>query len=340
MKLKNIDIQNFRGFKKLEIQDFQKINLLVGKNNSGKSSVLEAIFLSCGISNPQLAINIDFFRGLIHRYTDDFRFIFYKLDYNNEPCIKTSFDSDEYKRELHIKPSKEILLRESAKQTESRIGNITTDTDNNSQQVNGLIFRFSTKGKHEQKKDFQSSIIINGGNVLEIPKNYKELLRASFFLRKYGELDSTYQYLDQVISAKEKGNIIEILQEIDANITDLSLGAHNVIYCDIGLERLVPINLMGDGINQILGILVHIANLKDGILLIDEIDNGLHYTTLKTLWKAILHASEKYKTQIFATTHSDECVSAYSQAYKEFYDSQVNLRLFRIEKKGQEDIKL
>jgi AAA15 family ATPase/GTPase len=60
MGFSKIHIQNFRGLKDIEIKGTKKINILLGANNSGKSSVLEGIFLIIGMSNPRLALNVTF----------------------------------------------------------------------------------------------------------------------------------------------------------------------------------------------------------------------------------------------------------------------------------------
>ncbi len=62
--LKRLQIRNFRGFNALKIDQLSGINLIVGKNNSGKTSLLEAIFLLSGAGNAQMAINDNVIRGL------------------------------------------------------------------------------------------------------------------------------------------------------------------------------------------------------------------------------------------------------------------------------------
>ena len=83
--LNSIKIRNFRGFDNLQIDGFSEINLLIGKNNSGKSSLLEAFFLLIGMSNPMLPENINRLRGLNIKNADEFKYLFYKLDFNNKP---------------------------------------------------------------------------------------------------------------------------------------------------------------------------------------------------------------------------------------------------------------
>ena len=62
------------------------------------------------------------------------------------------------------------------------------------------------------------------------------------------------------------------------------------IHGDIGLPLLLPIPLMGEGLRRLLSLLLAIANLKDGIVLIDEIENGFHYSVHKKVWQAIASA--------------------------------------------------
>jgi len=115
------------------------------------------------------------------------------------------------------------------------------------------------------------------------------------------------------------------------------MGAGGVVYADIGVDRLIPINVMGDGIRRILAMLAAISERKNGILLIDEIENGLHYTTLSILWKAILKAASDNNVQLFITTHSYECVQAIAKTYQDqkAVIEKDFISLFRIEKNSK-----
>jgi predicted ATP-dependent endonuclease of OLD family len=105
------------------------------------------------------------------------------------------------------------------------------------------------------------------------------------------------QRIEKLLVNKQMDGVIAALQEIDPKITDIRMGATGIIYVDIGLEKLLPINIMGDGIRRIFSILAAVSDMQGGILLIDEIENGLHYSTLEILWKALLKAVERYHVQ-------------------------------------------
>ncbi len=126
--------------------------------------------------------------------------------------------------------------------------------------------------------------------------------------------------------------IIKILQKIEPSLVNLSLGVDNTIYCDTGLDRLVPINIMGDGIYRLLSIILSISDALGGIVLIDEVENGFHHSSQEILWSAIFEAGKEYDVQIFATTHSLECVKAFSNMYYEADPGEDSIKLYRIEK--------
>ncbi|MEJ7685064.1 MAG: AAA family ATPase [Segetibacter sp.] len=111
-----------------------------------------------------------------------------------------------------------------------------------------------------------------------------------------------------LIREKNKGELVENLKLIESRITDITSFSNGMVYVDIGAKEMMPSNLMGDGFLKYLSTIVNLHEVKDGLLLIDELDNGLHFTALKNLWKVLLPTAAKYKTQLFITTHSKEAI--------------------------------
>jgi len=99
-------------------------------------------------------------------------------------------------------------------------------------------------------------------------------------------------------------------------------GGIPLIYGDIGAKRLIPFPLMGDGMSRLLGVALAMTDAQDGILLIDEIENGIHHSVMPEFWKIVADLAQRYNAQIFATTHSIECVLAAYEAFssREPYD--------------------
>ena len=74
-----------------------------------------------------------------------------------------------------------------------------------------------------------------------------------------------------------------------------------------GVADRVPIGSMGDGMWRMLGLALSIANAKGGVLLVDEIDTGLHYSVMEGMWRMLGKAAAAGSVQVFATTHSRDC---------------------------------
>ncbi|MGB1205894.1 MAG: AAA family ATPase [Chitinophagales bacterium] len=304
MQLQKIEINNFRGIHKAEIEGFKQLNFFIGKNNACKTSVLEAIFLCAGINNPALPIRINRFRHISIFEEDNIRFLFYNLDYQNRPFLTTFFNEKEHRRTLKINPHENVgNINAFQKQ---KFDETAFDTQLDPPQIDGLILNTTIKERHKRLQEYQSTLVLTDGFFMPTyPKNYKEPLSA-IFISPTTEMPNLDKRLEKLIVEKAQQPIVQALKNIDSNIQNISLGTDGMIYFDIGLPRLIPINLAGDGIKRILSLLVTISDNKNSIVLIDEIDNGLHFSSQATLLKALMQAAKSYNVQIFATTHNYE----------------------------------
>jgi len=310
-----LNIENFRSIASLEIDNFRSINLFTGRNNCGKTSVLEALFLISGMSNPGLSVSINSFRNLPINLGNDFNVMFNNL--NLDKSIKIQAKMTEYSRTLSIKPKCDEL------KIPAEINGI--NQTNKVASISGLEYEFSDS----RKKQFFNSYLSLSNNMSITPNQYKEELYCSFFNTGISQ-NLLGINLGNVFVNKQVDVVIETLKEIDEKIIDIKMGANNMVDVDIGLEKLVPINVMGYGIIKILSIIAAMLECRNGILLIDEIENSFHYSALEILWKIIFKVSESNKVQLFITTHSEECISAFANVLKE--KATENAMLYRIEK--------
>jgi AAA15 family ATPase/GTPase len=341
MLFESININNFRGIESLEVSNIKQVNLITGKNNCGKTSILEAIFLLTGMSNPQLAVTIHAFRDLVLTDDDDFNYLFKNLDFSKSPLIRGKIATQNRTLEItaiYPKSSKEIVKQISEKRELSKeelISNASISTEYRINRIEGLTFNFNIN----KNKKFQTKIKLKQGEI-KLYRGYQEKLSSSF-INPGTIMNGIDRKLDAILVRKDLGTIINALKEIEPNLTDIRIGARGTVYVDIGIEKLVPLNIMGDGIRRILAILAAISERKNGVLLIDEIENGLHYSTLSILWKAILKAALDNHVQLFITTHSYECIEAMIEiCYKKYQSPTLNkdfISLFRIDRnsKGQ-----
>lgn len=320
MKYKDFEVQRFRGIEKIEFSDFRDINLIVGKNNSSKTSVLESLFILSGSLTPEIILRINLFRNLKFVEQDDFRLIFNSLNFKKNIFIKASgFLEDS--RSLEIVPgvrnaktqniSKNIVNRE----LEEFEFNSYSGGDN----MNELTLLTTFKERHAPEKKDSAKLFFQGNDFLteNAVGKIKSYQRAVYVTQNLTLSSNLEKELENLIITKQHFGIVEVLQDVDYTIQNILLGHNRMIYADTGMDRLIPINLLGDGIRRLLSVILAIYNARDGIVLIDEIDNGLHFSTLKSLWKSVVLTAKKCNVQVFVTTHNHETIKYLSESLLE-----------------------
>lgn len=340
MEFKDIEIEKFRGIKRLAIEDFKQINLIAGGNNSGKSSILEAIFLLTGLSSPDLSIRINNFRDYSVRDSDDLNLIFYNLETSNPIVFKSNQLLNGETRELFIYPLFSNNLSENKVETIINESGQISSLNVPKNSMLGLKLDFSLKEANKPVIKNTSRIIAEGdGSFRAIRANYNEKTKSLFINSKFA-FSTVIERVDQIITNKQDNEIIEVLKNLEPKITKISVSANRIVNVDIGLPSLIPINVMGDGIRKLLTILTAIYEVRGGILLVDEIDNGLHYSTMKTLWKAIIIACKKFNVQVFATTHNIETLRYLKELIsEEIQDFSSNVRHYTLKKLASGEVK-
>ena len=159
----------------------------------------------------------------------------------------------------------------------------------------------------------------------------KEGIKIGYIHPKEG-IHEIIQIIGDLKIKKELEGIVSVMKKIEPRIESIEIGAGNLIYADIGLKELSPVNIMGDGLIRTMSVLAHIGRVKGGVLLIDEIENGLHYSSMKNLWHGIIETTKKYDVQVIATTHSYECIEYLADIYSEIEPDMDDIRMYRIEK--------
>ena len=95
-------------------------------------------------------------------------------------------------------------------------------------------------------------------------------------------------------------------------------------------DRPVPLRSLGDGALRLFGVALTLANSRDGFLLIDEAENGIHYSVHPDYWRMVLRSAQENNVQVLATTHSSDCIRGFAQAALEFRETEgVLVRLSR-----------
>lgn len=308
--IEQIMFENFRGFKKLELLDLKPIALISGKNNSGKSSILEGIFLFLDHAAPESFTKINRFRGLVSPVDSlsSWETFFYQMNVQNHLRISATYAGVpallEYERDDKFVPPID--------------GNMPQD-------VMGQIISSATS-TYTLKFKYQKGDYVEDGHFIVGPMGIVRNMATSASPDTYSAMPFT-QYINAAIINSNsdsfiaewlgkleltgrKQYVIEILKLVEPAIDDLTIivvSGTAQIFAKIG-SQLLPLRLAGDGLNKLLFIVLSIAVNPNSIVLIDEIEAGFHYSMYKQLWKVIAQTSSENNCQIIATTHSYECI--------------------------------
>ncbi len=331
IQLESLKIQNFRGFDNLEMNNFSKVNVLLGENNSGKTSVLEAIFLLSGISNPQLALTINIIRKISFD-KNTLKYIFHNLEMANKPSISGNF-SKNINRKMEISPilEKNVVSREV--ETSTQDNSLLTTSLSAVPDILGLDYSFTIK-KHESNKSFKTWLRFDQGTIKQsLSSVYKEEIVSSFLLS--GDVDSGLSdQLKKIFVAKKENILNDLLNKFDSKIKGLYVLPNGIYIDKEGVSERIPLQLMGDGIRRFIGIAATIvANSEQNfICLIDEIENGLHFKSQELMWKILFTLTNAANVQLFITTHSLEMLQSLTNVLKgsKYTDMQDSVKVFSI----------
>lgn len=327
--IENIAIQRFRGIKECNIEDLKRFNVFLGYNNCGKSSVLDALFLFTGASNPARNININQIRNYFATDEDALKLNFYGLDVNKNITLTGKYK--DIIRQL------EISYWEKTAQTINLAKDKEAEGYGEQQKDFGLDMRVGIN--HAGKKEtITSGIAFHSDSKQEATlknTNHEEELK-SWYITPANPYLKTIELFSIIMENKQEQFVVKILQKIEPSIADIVLIDHTIMV-DIGLPKRVPIQVLGDGIRKLLSIIVCIYHSQNGIILIDEVDNGLHYKSMPVMWKAIIHAAQEFNVQVFVTTHNIDSLRALNSVLEEdeYEEAQDEMRAYTLRKDNE-----
>ncbi|NOR54043.1 MAG: AAA family ATPase [Candidatus Aminicenantes bacterium] len=341
---KDITIKGFRGISDVKFDDFKQFNLFVGKNSCCKTSVLESLFILVSPTSPTLPSKTNLFRGIGDINETSLELFFHNFDIEEPIKLVTNMDKIHKIRSLLIKPKIDFELNSDYQKdsAESKLLDERYFQSGEIQNINGLIFESSFLDMNNEEKTYVTEIFISivGKNRIPqhtSPKDYNEKLNGIFISPEFYTLSQTVRQFGEISVRKRKDSIIKVLNKIEPLLTDMVIGPVNTIFCDIKQYKMLPINVMGGGINKILSVVLAIENNKDGVVLIDEIENGLSPSSQEILWKAIFATAKEFNVQIFATTHSLECIKTLSLlSSQKSINLKDDIRVYKIERQRED----
>ena len=325
LMIRTAEIKNFRGFESLEISDCKLVNLIVGDNGVGKTALLEALHLP-GCQSPGKALGFRVNRGFTPEIAVSgtqeeiertlWGELFYDFDLAKIVSLNLIGDDGD---------SRELTIARSERPTIVPLQSAVQGA------VAPLAFRFAGPG--ERKIEFSVAVGEKGlsidppdgpqvrpsGHFFSVSPNYtvEDVSRRYSALRKLGlsdEFDEHYLRLFPWLS-------------------DISVEWHGgawVLHARTSKGgQIMPLNLISHGTTRVAAILVSMPLAAGGSVMIDEIDGGLYYERMPAVWRSLIHYAKTHRVQLFASTHSKECLQALATAAGEDFSDIALWRLSR-----------
>lgn len=337
--LRSLTLKNFRCFQNFTIEPLERINLIGGKNNVGKTSLLEGIFIFLNPNNPESLLQVnriwDTSRYKLGEFKniEEMRGLFFDQDMNKAIEI-IELEETNTKRSLNIHLldlGMKISISPASSDSESvqSYPILTTEVKPD----NTLVLEY----EDSISEKVQSSITLNADGRFIFYGHRKKNPLGIYLTTSIRSSQENAERFSNLERVGRQNEVLETLRLLEPRLKRLSLlvmASETIISGDIGRSELVPLSLMGEGIGRLLSIVLAIANAKGGTVLIDEIENGLHHSVLTNVWKAIADAARRADVQIFATTHSRECIIAAHEAFKNSY--KYDFRYHRLDRAKDE----
>lgn len=309
--LERLRIRNFRGLNDVTVDKLSRINVVTGRNNAGKTTLIEAILLLVGAANARMAFNPHairgFGKGVPPRWVADtyWKPLFSRLDTDRVPEI-SGVHSAVGDMTLTIeweRLSKEEFSRDGIKEALAK----------GSSETRSLKFVYEDPGVGRIESEAHETT-----DKLDVDQSDKYVpFNVGILQPGEGNLNEDAVALGQLRMQKRGALILDALRVVEPRlegIEDNSSSGAPMICVDVGLPELVPLPVMGAGMTHVARIVLAAATASGGVVLVDEIENGLHHSVLPDVWRVVAKVADQFDVQVFATTHSFECLEAAHEA--------------------------
>ena len=315
-----LKLKSFRIFPDLEIAGLKRINLFAGANNTGKTAILEALYLLFADGPDRVQALPSVFRN--------------KVSFPQQnPAHHTSDDLVTFWRALFHDGLRDGTPIISAKIRHGDLAGCRL------QQKQGIInIGYAPLGADSQplpqppeapappdivaRTNWNVSFTVDkAANLSRLTPNPFACSTSDLSTKSWHPSRDVVLYNDLQLKKGRADKLLHLLQKIDPRLNKLLYATQPEtsgpqIYTDFGGSNALCITQAGQGFNKLFSLYCQVLSEKSQVLLIDEIEDGLYYKTLPEIWRGIADLAESENIQVFATTHSRECIAAAHEVMK------------------------
>jgi AAA domain, putative AbiEii toxin, Type IV TA system/AAA ATPase domain len=366
--IRELTLENFRAFGALHLTGLARVNLLVGANNSGKTSVLEAVALLASGGDPaELHLSLsrrgeqtigDEMPGGSGDDAVDVRHIFFGRRIDDDIMSKlAAVDASGAPIELRLstpRVSDEELsdwrdaVTPRPRGRQRRGEPVALELDRSGRTPRYLkIDKIDQSGQHA----ITVALLLNGGLTsmnTAIATGAARPPPVVFVSTSGMDNDTLASFYERIIFTREEANVVAALREVEPGIARLATrtldghspfaGQRRFVVGMEGAAEQVPLGSLGDGVHRMLAIALSLVAARGGYLLIDEIDTGLHHTVMRRMWGLVFETAKRLDVTVFATTHSYDCVHALAAIAPPESCAAGEVSLIRVERGNPEGV--
>ncbi len=348
--LKHVTIEGYRQFSRLELRDLTRVTLFVGRNNSGKTTVLDALELASWRPDQEAVMRSSQRRDeFVYQSTDDLtemllqarsrssRVDVRQLFFGRQPEEDASFSIDAFDS-VGVQHVTRVKFK----------SGITRGPDNGAE---GRV-RVEANGRLEilydgQRSDSQvAETSQERGGVVESQETQSASPKIYFVGTDKMSDRAMSNLWDSVALTPEEDEAIQATKLIDDSIErvafigfEASRRSPRPFFKQKGSEVRLPIGSMGDGVRKLFQLALALPVARNGALFVDEIDTGLHYSALTKMWRMVIVTAERLHLQVFATTHSVDCLRALRNAIADAPELADEISVHRLERNNPKSVR-
>lgn len=317
--IESLTIKGFRGLDERVLRKLGKINLLVGPNNSGKTAVLDAVELLVRDGHPRTLAS------LAGRRSGEYAGLF---DYREGDSLPSTV---RYLFHGYAETGQAALSLACTGAPERELSLSWQDR--------------SEAGAYPDAAQIQ--VLRNGRDVETLGvgstpttgfTGRRDPGRVQFVSPFGATATSLHPLWGSIVGNPDEDVVLAAMQILDPRIERLVFSSSAVddptpkIHVRLkGVRERVPLSSLGDGMRRMLGIAIRAVKAKDGWLLLDEVDSGLHFSAMESLWRWLISFAASYNLQVFATTHSSDCVNALGRLHASEPALTASVATFRLD---------
>ena len=294
MRMWSLDIKNFKGFRELKVEFPHLVTLIAGKNNSGKSTLLEAVELVACASDPLSLGRILEHREYQRGKLEDLTTFFHGRNDSSAATLACNFGEEVVRHVVFFKGRQ-------------KSGEVAMDLSASGAGGFYVLGSFDSEGEKDAVPNLVRFYDDATGALQWSAESEGDFPVWRFEYCTAGNEPRTVDVVSKLKQTCSEDWLIEFLKEIDPNVRDITTDRDQIIVRLENPRAAIPLQLMGDGVNKVVKILGLMCSVGEGgVICIDEVDNGLHHTVMRKLISLVLRVATEKKIQVLMTTHSIE----------------------------------